>query len=73
MHSDAAAASAGGGAAHARLGGAAGPRAPWCSSPRSSGCGAGSLTATGGYRRCCDMRGTSAEGRTGATGWRCGR
>ncbi|XP_044919456.1 ankyrin repeat domain-containing protein 65 isoform X3 [Mustela putorius furo] len=62
-----------GGAAHARLGRAAGPRAPWCSSARRCGCGAGSLTATGGSRRCCGTRGTSAEGRAGATAWRCER
>lgn len=33
------------------------PWAPWSSSPRSSGCGAALLTATGGSRRCCSMRG----------------
>lgn len=55
--SAAATASAEGFAARARRSGDAGPRAPWSSSPRSSGCGAASLTATGGSRRCCSMRG----------------
>lgn len=55
--SGAATASAEGGAARALPGAGAGRWVPWSSSARRCGCGAASLTATGGSGRCCSTRG----------------